>query len=128
MCKIDTYKKYCRFISPLTNRYNRFDVIYPIFIKNKIFTANEMKSFTRQRWREEIDRYINLDHKLSIAWGYRHKVPPAIMRHPCNCEFMLIDKNTRKGCRNSISFNELIEDIRCKDKHFDVNYHLLFCH
>ena len=87
-----------------------------------------MKSFSRRRWIEEIDKHINLDHKLSIAWGYRHKIPPAIMRHPFNCEFMLIKKNTIKGCANSLSFDDLVKRIREKDKQFDIDYHLMFCH
>lgn len=53
-----------------------------------------------------------LDHKLSIYYGYTHNVEPEIVGHVCNLEFINWKENRTKGRKCSISLNQLLKNIK----------------
>jgi hypothetical protein len=54
---------------------------------------------------------MTLDHKLSIKFGYDNDIPPYILAHPANCEFLSLKDNSSKNKRCSISYHKLLHDI-----------------
>lgn len=59
---------------------------------------------------------VTKDHKVSIKNGYENKIPPYIMSHPANCEFMSLRENSSKNSTSSITIDELHERIRTWNK------------
>lgn len=55
---------------------------------------------------------VSRDHRLSIDYGFRNNIPPAIIRHPANCELVLHRKNQEKNSKSSITYAQLLEDIK----------------
>ena len=55
---------------------------------------------------------ISRDHKLSIHSGYIQKINPYIISHPANCELKIHPENNKKNISNSITLDDLIEDIK----------------
>jgi hypothetical protein len=49
----------------------------------------------------------HLDHKYSIAEGFKNKVPPEVIGSIYNLEFIPCNANTRKGTKCSIKLEEL---------------------
>ncbi len=52
-----------------------------------------------------------LDHKLSIYYGYSHNIDPKIVGHICNLEFVSWKENRAKGKKCSISLRQLLTKI-----------------
>jgi hypothetical protein len=53
----------------------------------------------------------HLDHMLSIKDGFIRGMPEAVIAHPCNLVCISAKENLSKGPLNTISFEELLEDI-----------------
>ncbi len=53
-----------------------------------------------------------LDHKVSIYYGYSHNIDPKIVEHICNLEFVSWKENRIKGRKCSISLNQLLTEIK----------------
>lgn len=51
------------------------------------------------------------DHRISINYGFINEIDPKIISHPANCEFLQHKDNARKTFTNSITFEQLLEDI-----------------
>ena len=51
----------------------------------------------------------HLDHKYSIAEGFKNKVPPKIIGNISNLEFLLYTENIKKGTKCSITLEKLYE-------------------
>lgn len=51
------------------------------------------------------------DHRISIDEGWKKSIPPEIIRHPANCEFLLHSVNSQKTLKSSILLEDLIEEI-----------------
>ena len=51
---------------------------------------------------------VSMDHKISIHYGFLHKIDPEIMSHPTNCQLMPHNQNISKGKKNTISFDDLL--------------------
>lgn len=51
------------------------------------------------------------DHKYSVGNGLANGVFPSIMRHPRNMKLIANNDNGRKGMSNSISLEDLFEEI-----------------
>ena len=47
------------------------------------------------------------DHMVSIEYGWRNQVDPALISHPANCQFLVHMDNVRKGSGSDISVEEL---------------------
>lgn len=52
-----------------------------------------------------------LDHKFSVIEGYRQSIPPAIIGHHKNLEWILADVNNHKKDKCSITLEELMKAI-----------------
>lgn len=52
-----------------------------------------------------------LDHKLSIYYGYDHHIDPIIVGHICNLQFVSWKENKMKGKKCSISLSQLLTEI-----------------
>ncbi len=57
------------------------------------------------------------DHKYSRKSGFENKIPPELLRHPCNCEIILHKHNVSKKSNryrdaDSLSLSELFNDIK----------------
>ncbi len=52
-----------------------------------------------------------LDHKLSIYYGYFHNIEPKIVGHICNLQFVSWKENRAKGTKCSISLSQLVAKI-----------------
>lgn len=57
----------------------------------------------------------HLDHKFSIYEGLRQNIPPYVIAHISNLEFIPWQKNTSKIQKCSISKEELFESIFCNN-------------
>ena len=55
---------------------------------------------------------VTRDHKISKMYGFKHNIGPKLIRHPANCEFMLIKDNSYKRINCSITIEQLLEDIK----------------
>jgi hypothetical protein len=51
------------------------------------------------------------DHMLSIEFGWRNKIDPAILSNPANCQFISNIDNIKKGSSSCITVDDLIERI-----------------
>lgn len=58
-----------------------------------------------------LDNDVELDHKYSMAEGFKNKVSPKIIGHWANLEYIKISKNRSKGQQCSISINKLLDLI-----------------
>lgn len=54
---------------------------------------------------------FQLDHKISISYGFLHNIPPDIIGHFCNLEMIPWESNVKKNFRCSISLQDLTEHI-----------------
>lgn len=54
---------------------------------------------------------MTLDHRLSIKVGFDNDIPPYILAHPANCEFLSLKENSSKNKKCSISYEQLIKAI-----------------
>ena len=56
------------------------------------------------------------DHRISKDYGYRNRIDPYIISHPCNCEVMTQEENFNKRSSNSTTLEELYQAIISFDK------------
>ncbi len=54
---------------------------------------------------------VSRDHMISRAFGWINKVPPEIMSHPANCQFMDHAENMTKNSKSSLTIDELKKRI-----------------
>lgn len=54
---------------------------------------------------------VNRDHKYSKKNGFKNHIDPYYISHPCNCQLLLHQDNLNKRTKNSISFEELLNEI-----------------
>lgn len=55
---------------------------------------------------------VSRDHRISVDYGYRNNIDPAIINHPANCQLVLHNDNQRKYNKCSIDIKQLLEDIK----------------
>ena len=58
----------------------------------------------------------NLDHKFSVAEGFKEKVHPAVIGHYCNLEILPVLDNIRKGRKCSMTLEELKTSIMASEE------------
>lgn len=51
------------------------------------------------------------DHMISKAYGWRNKIPPEIISHPCNCQYITNAENIKKSDKSVLTIDELKERI-----------------
>lgn len=47
------------------------------------------------------------DHIVSVSYGWRNNVPPEIISHPCNCQFITNAENIAKNDKSLLTIEEL---------------------
>ena len=52
-----------------------------------------------------------LDHKISIKYGFSNNILPSIIGNICNLEFIKWEDNLKKHTKNSIKEEQLFEKI-----------------
>ena len=86
------------------------------------------KDYVKKRTEQNVKRFYvenielrgrkhgyQLDHKYSIRQGFDDGMPPDMIAHPCNLICVPTEYNLKKGSKNSITFEELLEDINDHD-------------
>jgi len=54
---------------------------------------------------------FQIDHKISISYGFLHGISPSVIGHFCNLEMIPWESNVKKNYRCSISLEELSDRI-----------------
>lgn len=62
---------------------------------------------------------VSRDHMLSVDYGWRNHIDPAIVSHPANCKLLLHSENFKKGTSCSISLEELQKRIKAWDSKYE---------
>ena len=65
------------------------------------------------------------DHVLSRKDGFVLGIPPAILRHPCNCQLLTVSENVTKGSKSLLTPEELFDKIKIYDGYWKE--HSLCC-
>lgn len=47
------------------------------------------------------------DHIVSVAYGWRNNIPPELISHPCNCQFLTNAENIAKNDKSFLTIDEL---------------------
>jgi hypothetical protein len=58
---------------------------------------------------------VSRDHKISIVYGFTNNIDSKIISHPANCQLMKHSENISKHKGNSITIEELINQIKIWD-------------
>jgi hypothetical protein len=94
--------------------------------------AANVKAFTRMHFKKEVNNLENsqfrgksgsensyqLDHKISVNFGYENGIPAEVLGHICNLEFLRWEDNLAKSDNNSISLDTLLENIKDYNKQY----------
>lgn len=62
---------------------------------------------------------VSRDHKFSITSGFKNKIDPLLMKHPCNCQLLLHKDNQKKRHNCSISLEQLIKEVIAFEKKYN---------
>ena len=91
------YRYHCRFI---------FDpFLYPKIINYDLL-------FLHKFYHPQYNKNgLNLDHMISLSYGWENKISPDMISHPANCAVLFASDNFRKNSGCSISLEELKERI-----------------
>lgn len=87
--------------------------------KRKYYSS--VRSFTLKNFKQQIKELPNfelsgkmgikgayqLDHKVSIKYGFENNIPPEIVGHICNLEMIPWEQNRQKDSRNSVDLETL---------------------
>ncbi|ARW57595.1 hypothetical protein FDI23_gp243 [Serratia phage CHI14] len=82
---------------------------------------SKVRGYSLKHFRREIEKLPNfelsgkcgienayqLDHKVSIKYGFENNVPPEIIGHICNLEMIPWEQNRQKDSRNSVDLETL---------------------
>lgn len=61
---------------------------------------------------------VSRDHMVSVLYGFEHDIDPSIISHPANCQLLIHSKNSSKGYKCSITYDELLKRIEQWDKKY----------
>lgn len=95
---ISDYEFYCKLSSWPQKMFDLNISGKKLLKEYKIFSSSKREGVVR-------------DHKVSRKYGFDARVYPEIIRHPCNCDIILHNKNSSKRSDNSISLKELFVAI-----------------
>lgn len=59
---------------------------------------------------------LHVDHIFSIFDGFKKKVSPKIMSHPCNLQILTAKQNSSKGFKSAITKEELLRRIKAMEE------------
>jgi len=63
---------------------------------------------------------ISRDHIVSVDYGFRNNISPAIISHPANCRLMKHDENLLKNRKSDMSIDQLLEKIKAWDTRYQM--------
>lgn len=93
------YKQLCKFKFKLTDYYDWFcDDIALIKQKGWYSAANHGNNLSG----------VSKDHKISVSFGFKNKIDPAIISHPANCRVITQIENCRKNYNSNMSLDNLL--------------------
>lgn len=92
----------------------------------RLSNSNYQTYFNEIREAKKRSRDFHLDHKYSIAEGYKNNIPVEVISHYKNLQIIDGRVNESKGTKSSITLNELITDIQSSKNPLD-NRTLLLC-
>lgn len=96
----DAYHSACQF------KFNPYSILsipgYTNLLKNGVYSFTNTSGMTR-------------DHMVSIDYGWRNGIDPAIISHPANCEFLPMAENSKKYTSCSITTQHLLERIESRN-------------
>ena len=55
---------------------------------------------------------VSRDHLMSVSYGFKNNIDPAIISHPANCQIVLHSENKRKAESCKITLEELLDRIK----------------
>lgn len=58
------------------------------------------------------------DHMISVEYGFRNNIDPAIIAHPANCQFLSMSDNAIKSASSCLTIDELLK--RIEQQSFDT--------
>ena len=94
------YFEQCKF------KFNILD--FPELFDINLLTTNGMYSASN---RGNNYNGVSRDHRYSKINGFKNNIDPYYISHPCNCQLILHKDNLNKRTKNSISFEELLNEI-----------------
>ena len=102
---MEVYRFECKFQFQLNKYPTAFD--FDSLRKHGMYTApNRGNNFNG----------LVRDHMVSIFYGFENSIPPEIIRHPANCQLLILSENSKKNKSCSISIEELYERIEQWEK------------
>ena len=54
---------------------------------------------------------VSRDHIMSVSYGFKHNIDPAIISHPTNCRIILHTENKKKHNKCDITLDQLLQKI-----------------
>lgn len=81
---------------------------YPDLFDGEIIRKYGMRS-------SENPNGVTRDHRVSVQTAILNNYDPYYIKHPLNCELMLFEKNNIKKTGSSISYSELVEQVKKYD-------------
>jgi len=98
------YKKYkieCQFRFVIKNYPNEFD-----------FALVQKHGWYSPKNHGDTPNGVSRDHIMSVKWGFDNGIDPKYIRHPANCQLLIHNDNVRKGKKESITLDILLENIK----------------
>jgi hypothetical protein len=97
------------------SKRKKTNLLTPDRVKNYRHYARRIRE-QAQRWAKEQGYELgqqtwHVDHKLSIIDAWNYKLPMEIVNHPANLQVIEAKKNSSKGCKSSITLDELLRRI-----------------
>ena len=59
---------------------------------------------------------VTRDHRISVNEAIRNGYDPYYITHPLNCELMLFEENNKKNTKSSLSYIELVRQVKEYDR------------
>ena len=105
-------KHYCKLHDNLYSENNRskYEFTFPINYFPELF---DLSLIDKIGWYDNHKNKNGLtrDHKVSITEAIKNNYDPYYIKHPLNCELMLMNDNNRKNTNSSMEYKELVKNV-----------------
>lgn len=82
---------------------------YPDLFDGELIRQHGMRS-------KENPNGVTRDHRVSVNEAIRNGYDPYYITHPLNCELMLFDENNKKNVTSSITYEDLVRQVKEYDR------------
>jgi len=105
-------KKYCRMHEYQYSHKMRAKYWFTFILKDypDLFDFSLLKKYG-MRSNDNIEGVVR-DHKVSVADAIKYNYDPYYIKHPLNCELMINSKNAKKHKQSSMSYDELVTQVK----------------